>query len=98
MLFGILIILLAGFIGGQNTFFIKIALREFPPLFIVLIRSVIAAFIFLPFFLKEKNKFTKSDYKRLGGIAIFFFGNFGINGIATQYTSTIVTQTLYTLS
>lgn len=98
MWIGVAALLTAGFIGGQSPLFLKIALHEFPPLIITLLRFVIASIILSPFFIKEYKTLKKPDLKKLIGSSVFFSGNLIIFGIAVQYTSAIASQILYTLS
>lgn len=96
MWLGIISLLFAGFIGGQSPFFLKIALKEFPPLLITILRFIIASVILFPFFMKYSKELKKSDVWKLTGGSIFFAGNVGIFGIAIQYTGAIVSNILYT--
>lgn len=97
MWLGILALLAAGFIGGQSSFLLKIALHDFPPLFLTEIRFIVAALVFLPFFLKQKSNISKKGVRDLFLHSIFFSLNVGILSIAIQYTTAILSQILYTL-
>lgn len=98
MWLGITALLVAGFIGGQSPFLLKIALKEFPPLLITILRFIIASVILFPFFIKYSRELNKSDIRKLAGGSIFFAGNVGIFGIAIQYTGAIVSNVLYTMA
>lgn len=97
MWLGIGALLAAGFIGGQSSFLLKLALNDFPPLFLTELRFIIAALVFLPFFLKQKSSFSKKEIKSLFLHSIFFALNVGIFSVAIQYTTAILSQILYTL-
>lgn len=97
MWLGILALLVAGFIGGQSSLLLKLALHDFPPLFLTEIRFILAALIFLPFFLKQRIKLSKKEIQSLFLHSIFFSLNVGIFSIAIQYTTAILSQILYTL-
>lgn len=95
---GLIALLVAGFIGGQTPFFLKTALREFPPLLVTFLRFGIASLVMLPFFLKSNEKLEKKVIKEMVKVSLFFAGNVAIFGVAIQYTSAIVSQVLYSIS
>ncbi len=97
MFAGLIALLVAGFIGGQTPLFLKVAVREFPPLLVTFLRFLIATVVILPFFIRQKEKLSRADIKQLSLQSLFFAGNVGIFSIAVQYTSVIMSQILYTL-
>ncbi len=88
-------ILMVGVLGGSTPILVKLGLTEFPPLLLTTLRFIIATIIFLPFFLREKKRFTRHDIWILFTRSLFFAGNAGIFSIAIQYTTAIISQVLY---
>lgn len=90
----------ANFISGAfNSIFVKLGIKEFPPLTFTMFRFLIASIVLLPFFLRKKDK--KSIKSHFGTIFIqsaFFAINVGIFSIAMQYTSAIMSQVIYVLN
>lgn len=99
MLYGLIALLLAQFIGGAlSPLFVKLGIREFPPILFTALRFIIALVIFAPFyFLQKENKFNKGELKELTKTSIFFFFNATLFGIGIQYTTVIASQILYAL-
>lgn len=98
MFVGILVLLIANFIGGAlNPLFVKLAVQEIPPLTFTALRFLIATCIFAPFFLKEKKiKLTKKDISTIANRSIFFSLNVAFFSFAIQFTTVIMSQILYT--
>lgn len=88
-------LLLLGILGGSTPIWVKLGTREFPPLLLTTLRFVVAAIIFLPFFLREKKHLSRKDIWILFTRSLFFAGNAGIFSIAILYTTAIISQVLY---
>ncbi len=97
MRIGLLGLFVIGMLGGFTPVMIKLGVGEFPPLLLTTLRFVVASIIFLPFFIKQQKHFTHNDVWFLFTRSLFFAGNVGFFSIAIQYTTTIVSQILYTL-
>lgn len=97
MWIGLLVLFIAQMIGGAiGPTVVKLGTREFPPLLFTELRMILATILFLPFFLKTKNRNLKhSDYFRLGILAFCLFINVSFFSIAMQYTSVIMSQIIY---
>lgn len=77
----------------------KIGLRFSPPLIFVFYRFLFAALLFLPFFLfAKKQKLNFYDYKRFSILSALLFINVTFFTIGIQFTTTLMSQVLYTLS
>lgn len=100
MWIGFFALLVASIIGGSfGPFFIKLGIREFPPFTFTAIRFIIASFVFLPFYLKNKEKIlTYGDYKELFLKSLFFVGNAGFFSLGISHTTLIMSQILFTLT
>lgn len=97
MWIGLIGLFIVGMLGGFTPVMLKFGLQEFPPLFLTVLRFLIASIVFLPFFLKQKKHLTQGDIWYLFTRSIFFAGNVGFFSIAVQYTTAIVSQIIYTL-
>lgn len=99
MWLGVLAILVAGFIGGQSPLFLKLAQRDFSPLFLTEIRFLIASLVMLPFFLKQKDLVVQSfGIRHMFFQSVFFALNVVVFSLAIQYTTAIVSTVLYGLT
>lgn len=98
MFSGFLALLLAGFIGGAiSPVLVKIGVREIPPITFTALRFLLALIVFIPFYLKKREKLSRKDIYKLSIQSIFFTANVGLFSIAIQYTSAIMSQILYSL-
>lgn len=94
---GFLALLIAYFIGGAlSPLFAKIGTREFPPLLFTELRFLLAIIIVLPFYLKQKVKINLKKDKLLLFNCLFFIINVSLFNIGIQFTTTIMSQILYT--
>lgn len=96
---GLGVLLLSKFIAGAvNPAVIKLAVREFAPVFFIAIRFLIATLVLLPFYLRQKRKpSTLKEIKILSAFALLFFLNniFYSNGISQ--TTIIMSEILYAM-
>lgn len=94
---GILSLLVGYFIAGSfSPIFVKLGVKEFPPLIFTFLRFILAFLFILPLYLREK-KFNLS-YSKLALINSFFFAaNMALYSIGIQYTSAISGSIIYTL-
>lgn len=95
MWIGFLGIVVLSILGGSTPIWVKLGATEFPPLLLTTLRFIVAAIIFLPFFLSEKKRFSRQDIWILFTRSLFFVGNAGIFSIAILYTTAIISQVLY---
>lgn len=98
LLWGLAALAIANLLGsGLSPLFIKLGIREIPPLVFTALRFILAAIIFLPFYLRQiSKKLSLKDFLLLSLQSIFFAGNVGFFSIGIQFTSAIMSQTLYT--
>src|SRR5258706_3452609 len=96
---GLGVLFLSKFIAGAvNPAVIKLAVREFSPVFFIAVRFLIAALILLPFYLRQKRKPSSlKEIKIVSGFAVLFFLNniFYSNGISQ--TTIIMSEILYAM-
>jgi drug/metabolite transporter (DMT)-like permease len=97
MALGIFFLLIASFIGAAlSPIFVKLGVREIPPITFTALRFLIAAAIFLPIFLRQKDlRLQKKDILILTSQSLFFFFNVLLFSFAIQYTTVIMSQILY---
>lgn len=94
---GLLLLLIANFIGGAlNPLFVKFGISQFPPITFTALRFLIATAVFYPVYAKKKIKLTKADRKQLFFFSMFFALNGGLYAVGLQYTTILVSQVLYT--
>ncbi|MBI2431149.1 MAG: EamA family transporter, partial [Candidatus Levybacteria bacterium] len=86
-----------GMLGGFTPVMIKFGVREFPPLLLTTLRFLVASIVFYPFFFRYQRNLARHDIWFLFTRSLFFAGNVGFFSVAIQYTTTIVSQLLYTL-
>lgn len=99
MLIGLGSLFIANFIGGAlNSVLVKLGVREVPPLTFTMLRFLLAAIIFLPFYLKQSGKkFPGKHIWIILAQSTFFALNVGIFSVAIQFTSAIMSQVIYLL-
>jgi len=98
MVSGLIILLIANILGGGLTpLFVKIGTHEISPVTFTFIRYIIASLVFIPFFLRVKDKPSKKQVKTICFFSILFAVNAVFYGLGLQYTSIIASQVLYTL-
>ena len=96
---GLLILFLANLLGGAFTpMFVKLGVREIPPLTFTLFRFIVASLVLIPFVFKSKENIGISDFYKISLYSIFFSINVAFFGLGIQYTTAITSQILYTLS
>lgn len=100
MWIGLLAIFLSGAIGGAiNSVAVKLGVREIPPITFTTLRFLLSTICFLPIYFSQKQtKLYKKDLFILCAMSLFFAANLVLFSIGVQYTSAIVSQTLYVLS
>ncbi|MCL4365918.1 DMT family transporter [Patescibacteria group bacterium] len=99
MAFGIVSLLIANLVGGALTpMFIKLGVREIPPITFTAFRFIIAFLITLPLYLKHPGlKITKKNFKWVLIDSVFFTVNVALFSIGIQYTGVVMSQVLYAL-
>ncbi|MEK7451150.1 MAG: DMT family transporter [Patescibacteria group bacterium] len=98
MWIGLIALFIANFIGGAlSPLFVKLGIREFPPITFTALRFIIATLVFLPFFIKKRERLSLKDNISLSKNSIFFSINVALYAIGLQYTTVIMSQIFYTL-
>lgn len=98
MWMGLVALFIANFIGGAlSPLFVKLGIREFPPITFTTLRFIIATLVFLPFFIQRREKLSLKDNINLSKNSIFFSINVALYAIGLQYTTVIMSQIFYTL-
>lgn len=97
MWLGLIILFIAQFIGGAiSPVFVKLGVREIPPITFTDLRFIIASIVFAPFFFTHSHRhLTRNEIIRISAFSIFFALNVMIFGIAIQFTTAIMSQVLY---
>src|SRR3989344_1687726 len=97
---GLTALLTAEVIGASvNPLLVKVGLSEIPPLSFTALRFFIAIIILSPFYLRQKNNvLSLKDKRSLFIKSIPIFLNVSLFSIGIQYTTTIMSQILYTLT
>jgi len=95
---GLLLLLLANFIGGAlSPLFVKVGTSEISPIIFTFLRFFIATAIFVPFYLKHREKLSRRILFKIAVISLFFAANATFFSLGIQHTSVIVSQILYTM-
>lgn len=90
------VFLLASIIGGSNAALVKFTVGQFPPVILVVFRSMLAALMILPFIYFTKSAFKIKDKKAYLFLANFLFAaNWLLFATGIQYTSVIMSQIIY---
>lgn len=100
MWLGLLYIFISAAVGGGiNSVAIKLGVREIPPITFTTLRFLFSTLFFLPIYFSQKpNKLYKKDLLILTIMSLFFATNLALFSIGLQFTSAIMSQTLYILS
>lgn len=94
---GIFALLLQNFLGGAlSPIFVKTGVEQISPLVFTMFRFLIAAAVFLPFFLILKKKPDKRGIREISLFSVFFTLNATLYAIGLKYTAIIVSQIFYT--
>lgn len=98
MIYGVFSLLVANFIGGAlSPIFVKLGVREIPPLTFTLLRFILAAIFIYPLYVKQKHsKLELGKSKLILLNALFFAANVALFSIAIQFTTVIMSQIIYT--
>ncbi len=95
---GLLILFIANLLGGAFTpMFVKLGVREIPPLTFTFFRFIVASLVLIPFVVRSKERIRLSDFYKIFLYSIFFSANVAFFGLGIQYTTAIASQILYTL-
>lgn len=97
---GFLFVFISAAVGGAiNSVAVKLGVREIPPITFTTLRFLFSTLLFLPIYFSQKQaKLYKKDIIILCTMSLFFVTNLALFSIGLQYTSAIVSQTLYILS
>lgn len=100
MWIGFLFVFISAVVGGGiNSVAVKLGISQMPPLTFTTLRFIFSTLFFLPIYLYQKpTKLYKKDMLILGAMSLFFATNLALFSIGLQFTSAIVSQTLYIVS
>lgn len=98
MTLGIISLLVANFIGGAlSPIFVKLGVKEVPPLTFTAARFILAAIFIFPFYIRQKHSKLGLRESRLIFLnTLFFAANVALFSIAIQFTTVIMSQIIYT--